>query len=128
MEEERLKYAKKHWSKDNLRLQQIDKINYSGDKFFHLVIMYGTNRTVAFNCYNPEVVELISNTKNNEKLKVWFTIESREHNGKWYTNVVLKWAEKAQIKTPYFPKKESNTELFSDIHPNNDFLNDGEQR
>ena len=105
MESENLKYAKKNWSKDNLRLQETTKVPYGVDKFFYLVLMYGNDRKVAFNCYNHKLIEALSGFNKDEKLKVWFYIESKEYNGKWYTNAVLKWAETPRLITVQKTKK-----------------------
>jgi hypothetical protein len=101
VENENLKYAKRNWSKDNLRLLSVENDSYNtkdGVRNFHRVIMYVSKRKVAFNCYNPDVVEVLSKTNPQEKVKVWFVCESRKHNGRWYSDLTLKWVEVPRIE------------------------------
>ena len=122
MDSENLKYAKRSWSKDNLRLKETVKVAYGDDKHLHLVIMKGTNRTVAFNCFNPELIEIILKAKKDEKLKVWFTVESRQYKEKWYTNALIKWIEIPRLEAEKKIKQQKEEVLPPTLPPNTTFF------
>ena len=52
-----------------------------------------TQRKVAFDTFNQELIQFITDTSIETVLKVRYEVSSREFNGKWYTNVTAFGAE-----------------------------------
>lgn len=84
-----ISHAKKKWSKANLYLFSVSEASFKG----HDVVFYMSKRKVHFLCFNPAVLSVLENTLLKEKVKIWFSAESRLYNEKWYTNLVLKHIE-----------------------------------
>lgn len=120
MEKSNLKYMKRNWCKDSLKLHSTKTIFYGNDKSFLQVIMYAKERKIAFNCYHPELKELFGKALANEKVKVWFIAESNEYNQKWYTKLVLKWAEIPRLEEAKKIAEQQHVSI-SGIPPNENF-------
>ena len=77
------KYALRTLSKDNLRL-----LNYT---------IFINKRNVMFSCYSSDVMNIIKKTNPQEKIKVWFILNSKKVNNKYYTNALLRWVENPRL-------------------------------
>lgn len=85
-------------------------------------------KKVCFMAWNDKAA-LIENIKENEQVKVSFDVESREFNGKWYTDLKMWKLEKnntsvsnqpnegelPQEETPVFEEPLNNNEVTDDL-------------
>lgn len=90
------KYSLRALSKDNLRLLNYTIFEYNG-KIGYNVLMFINKRNVMFSCYSSDVMSVIKKTNPQEKIKVWFIINSKKVNNKYYTNALLRWAENPRL-------------------------------
>jgi hypothetical protein len=44
-------------------------------------------RQVAFDTFNAQLIQMVSDTNIDTLLRVTYDIKSREHNGNWYSNI-----------------------------------------
>jgi hypothetical protein len=91
------KYVLRNYSKDNLRLLSYTLFEYSQGKTGYNVLMFLQERQVMFNCFSSEVMNIIKNTNPQEKIKVWFIVNSKKVNNKYYNNISLRWAENPRL-------------------------------
>ena len=109
MEQENLKHAKKHWHNGSFYFKDMIHKQYaSGGQSikYSEVEMYISNRSVVMNCYNVDVVNTLLRVDSDEKIKVWFSTESKNHNGRWYTNNTIKYIEVPRLIQMDKMKKE----------------------
>lgn len=109
MKQENLRHAKKHWYKGSFRFREVNKVYYKGDKHFYEVILYISDRQVAFRIYNNELRNYIDKVNAQEKIKVWFSAESKQYNDKWYTNLILKHLECSRLQEIEKTKEDIKT-------------------
>jgi len=116
-----LKYAKKNWYNGYLRMLSVNKVEYAQGKSHHEIILYIQERKVMFNCYNPEIIDTLKKVNPQEKIKIWFSAESKEYNKKWYTNLIIKFVEVQRLKEMEKIKEkiDSNSFVFG---TNDEFL------
>lgn len=105
----KLKYAKRNWYKGSLYFRETNKIEYSVDRSYNEVIFYMSDRTIVTQCYNPNVIEVVKKINPKEKVRVWFSAESKNYYGKWYTNLILKHVEVPRLEEIEKQKEKFNT-------------------
>jgi len=116
-EKSNLTYAKRNWYKANLRLLSLSESEWKG----YDIIMYIANRKVYFNCYNISAIETMKKVNLQEKVKVWFSAESKEYKGKWYTSLILKHVEVPRLINLEKLKDEVRSNSFNFNNEENDF-------
>jgi hypothetical protein len=123
MEAENLKHAKKHWYKGNLYFKEMVQRQYvsKGNTVTYMEVeMYISDRKVVMNCYNPEVIDMLVRVFPKEKIKVWFSTESRKHNDRWYTDNTLRFVEVARLVRLEKMKDEYSSSNGFDFKTNNE--------
>ena len=121
MEQENLKYAKRKWHKGNFYLKYTTEKKYLKEGVvsnYLEVEMYVGNRNIVMNCYNPNVILTLNKAYPKEKIKVWFSTESKKYNDKWYTNNTIKHIEIPRVENLEKMKEEyvNNNTLNFDTH------------
>lgn len=102
-----LKFLKRAWHKKTCKVYElniifnnnIELVIFKNKKLLKL-IYFGDNRT-----------ELLK-FKPNDKLKIWFKVESKQYQNKWYTDAYLMHFELPDIKAE--PKSYNNTKILFD--------------
>lgn len=96
MEGETLKHVKKHWHKGSFYFRDAVEKEYTskGNLVNYLEVeMYMGDRSIVMNCYNDDIISALTMVVPKEKIKVYFSTESKQYNGKWYTNNTIKHIE-----------------------------------
>lgn len=101
-----LKYQKRNWSKQSARVFST-KRNSRGSVD---LIVYVAKRKIKFECYRDnkeEILKLAPHTR----IHIWFRLDSKEHNGKWYTNASLQHWEVPNGPTESSPHNRPSEHL-----------------
>jgi hypothetical protein len=123
MEQKNLEHAKKHWYKGSLYFKEMIQKQYvsKGNTVTYMEVeMYISDRKVVMNCYNSEVIDMLIRVLPKEKIKIWFSTESKKHNNKWYTNNTLRLVEVARLVRLEKMKDEYSNSNGFDFKANNE--------
>ena len=83
------------------------------------VIMYVGKRRVRFMFYGEKLLNFFDKTKPQDRITLWFMSKSKEYNGRWYTDLEIKYAENPKLKRLQNNSEESN-DIFDDFGFNTD--------
>lgn len=102
-------HAKRHWAKGSFYFLDISTIQYGYDKKYTQLLMYMSDRKICFKVFNPEVLEVLKQANPKEKLRVWYSVESKLYSGRWYTDLTLKHVEIPRLDNLNKAKEEYET-------------------
>lgn len=86
-----LKYKKRNWCKISLYSYGAGALSKNG--YYQEVIFYKKNGTMIAMSSTKEVVDEIMKHKLGTKFNLWFGIQSRSYNDKYYTTLILRHYE-----------------------------------
>ena len=88
-----LKYQKRAWHKMSAKIYSVKDVGYNNVE----IIVYKGKRKIRFKCFT-EVKHDALKLPPNEKINLWFKIESKEYNDKWYNDLWLMHFENPKVK------------------------------
>ena len=98
-------YKKRSCHKAYLRFMSINKYY----KNTYEILFHISSRICRFICYDDNVIEYIKRCNVDEKITIWFIINSSKYNEKYYTDNIIKFIESPRLKE-IDRLKENNTD------------------
>ena len=102
-------YIKRSCHKGKLRFMSINKYY----KNTYEILFHISSRICRFICYDEDIINYIKRCQVDEKLTIWFIINSTKYNEKYYTDNIIKFIECPRLKEIDRLKDTDNDYLFN---------------
>lgn len=116
-----LKYQKRAWHKMSAKIYSVKDVGYNNVE----IVVYKGKRKIRFKCFT-EVKHDALKLPPHKKINLWFKVESKEYNDKWYNDLWLMHFEEPKVKKATSPvntlsSQRGGLDIFAQKFGNADF-------
>ncbi len=110
MTNDQLKYQKKAWGKLTATVVSCANTGYNGA--WEVLVSKGKSQ-IMMTCFNEGLYGGLKAIRPSKTFDFWYSLKSKNHNGKWYTNAYLMHFEPKKKRSK--PEKKSEGKTDNDI-------------